>query len=81
MTNEEKIRELKDKIELIRVIAIPREIAAFNFYVQLANKSSREGLKTIFVRLAHEENGHKFKLEQILNEVKEELEDLQGHTA
>lgn len=43
--------------------AIEREIEAYNFYISLAEKSSSESIKKLFMGFAGEEKGHKKKIE------------------
>ncbi len=47
------------------VIAIKKELEAMQMYTQLANSSTDEGQKNIFVELASMERGHKSRLEDI----------------
>ena len=47
------------------VIAIKKELEAMQMYTQLANTSTDEGQKNIFLELASMERGHKSRLEDI----------------
>ena len=47
------------------VIAIKKELEAMQMYTQLANISSDEAQKNVFVELASMERGHKNRLEDI----------------
>jgi rubrerythrin len=47
------------------VIAIKKELEAMQMYTQLANTSTEETQKNIFLELASMERGHKSKLEDI----------------
>ena len=53
------------KIEEILDFAIGREQAAHDFYMDLAKRMDRPGMKEIFVQFANEELGHKAKLQRI----------------
>jgi rubrerythrin len=55
------------KIDEILDYAISREQDAHDFYMALAKRVDRPGMKEIFTQFAGEELGHKSKLEQIKN--------------
>jgi rubrerythrin len=52
-------------VEEILDYAIQREQAAHDFYLDLAKKLARPGMKEIFTQFAGEELGHKAKLQSI----------------
>jgi rubrerythrin len=55
----------KNKIEEILDFAIEREQEAHDFYMDLAKKMDRVGMKEIFTHFAGEELGHKAKLQRV----------------
>jgi rubrerythrin len=54
-----------EKVDEILNFAIKREQAAHDFYLELAGKMERPGMKEIFTQFAGEELGHRKKLESI----------------
>lgn len=73
--SKEKIRELKKKIEAL-VIAIPRELEAYEFYLDLAEKSADDApSKEMFMFLAKQELFHRDHLERIMNDLQIQLEE------
>lgn len=72
--SKEKIRELKKKIEAL-IIAIPRELEAYEFYLGLAEKSDDLPSKEMFTFLAKQELMHRDHLEKILSELQNKLEE------
>ena len=71
------IRELEERLEAL-VIAIPKEIAAHQFYLDLANSSQHEGARKMFVQLADQELGHKHSLEKVVEEIQNEIARLKA---
>ncbi len=69
---DNRIKRLEKQIEAI-VIAIPREEAANEYYLDLAELSDDEGQKEIYMYLAKQELKHKIKLEEILEKLEKEL--------
>jgi len=67
-----KIKDLESKIEAL-VIAIPRELDAYEFYLELQNKYDDPASKEMFGYLARQELQHKENLEDILKGVEEQL--------
>ena len=55
----------KNKVEEILDFAIEREQKAHDFYMDLAKKMDRPGMKEIFAHFAGEELGHKAKLQRV----------------
>jgi rubrerythrin len=51
-----------NKIEEILDFAIAKEDESYDFYIDLANKVERPGMKELFTKFAGEELGHKNKL-------------------
>ncbi len=70
----EKVRALKKKIEAV-IIAIPRELEAYEFYLNLAEKSEDSSSKEMFMFLAKQELMHRDHLERILNDFQNQLEE------
>jgi rubrerythrin len=74
---KELIRELEERLEAL-VIAIPKEIAAHKFYLDLANSSQHEGARKMFLELADQEFGHKQSLEKVVKEIQNEIAELKA---
>jgi len=74
MSDRKLIKDLKAKIEAI-VIAIPRELEAYEYYVDLAGKYEDQASREMFLFLAKQELAHKDALERILNDLQSKLED------
>ena len=72
---EDKKRALEEMIEVL-VVAIPREISAYEFYMSASRKSVNDASRELFVSLAHQEKGHEAALRGIMEELKKELEEL-----
>ena len=72
--SKEKIKELKKKIEAL-IIAIPRELEAYEFYLGLSERSDDAASKEMFIFLAKQELMHRDHLEKILNELQNKLEE------
>jgi len=77
MRHVERIRELEEELEAL-VIAVPKEEAAHQFYLNLANSTKREGARKIFLLLAEQEIDHKKTLETMVQDIQEELDNLQS---
>lgn len=73
MSKKELIKDLKSKIEAL-VIAIPRELEAYEYYVDLAEKYDDQSSREMFLFLAKQELAHKDTLERILSELQSKLE-------
>lgn len=74
---KELIRELEERLEAL-VIAIPKEIAAHEFYIDLAHSTKHEGARKMFLQLADQELGHKHSLEGVVEEIKKEIARLKS---
>ena len=75
MSHSKLIKELEEELEAL-VIAIPKEEAAHQFYLNLANSTSREGARKMFLLLAEQEIGHKNTLEKMMQDIQKELASL-----
>ncbi len=77
---ENDINRIKSIEEMIQVVllAIPREISAYQFYKNAAEKALSESSKSLFKTLALQEKGHEAELRKILNELKSELRELKA---
>lgn len=73
MPDKKLINDLKAKIEAL-VIAIPKEQAAYDFYMDIASKYEDEASKEMFLFLAKQEASHKDLLERILSDLEGKLE-------
>ena len=73
MPDKKLINDLKAKIEAL-VIAIPKELAAYEFYVDHASKYEDQASREMFIFLSKQELAHKDTLERILNDLQAKLE-------
>lgn len=73
MPDKKLINDLKAKIEAL-VIAIPKELAAYEFYVDLASKYEDEASREMFIFLSRQELAHRDALERLLNDLQAKLE-------
>ena len=72
MRDNKLIRELEEEMEAL-VIAVPKEEAAHQFYLNLANATSREGARKMFLFLAEQEINHRNILEKMTQDIQKEL--------
>ncbi len=77
MTDKYRIKDLKAKIEAV-IIAIPRELEAYEYYMEMAERYEDESSKEMFVFLAKQELSHRDVLERILSELERELAEASG---
>lgn len=77
MRQNELIRKLEEELEAL-VIAVPKEEAAHQFYLSLANSTTREGARKMFLRLAEQEIDHKNILEKMVKYIQKELDRLKS---
>ncbi len=77
---DELIRELEERMEAL-IIAIPKEEAAYHFYLDLANATSHEGARKMFLKLAEQELDHRHSLESVTEEIKSEIGKLKTERA
>jgi len=77
---EDRIRELEEMLEAL-VIAVPKEEAAYHFYLNLANSTRQEGTRKMFIKLADQEIDHKSTLEKFAEDVQRELTELKAEKA
>lgn len=77
MADKNLIKDLKTKIEAL-VIAIPRELDAYEYYIDLAEKYEDQTSKEMFMFLAKQELYHRDMLERMLNELQQKLEEAIG---
>lgn len=73
----EKIRELEERLEAL-VIAVPKEEAAYHFYMDLAQATQNEWTRKMFLKLADEELDHKHHLEDLIKGINKELAKLKA---
>lgn len=71
----QQIAELEERMEAL-IIAIPKEEAAYHFYLDLANTTAHEGTRKMFLQLAEQELDHKSNLERFVREIQAELAKL-----
>lgn len=77
---DDRIRELEEMLEAL-VIAVPKEEAAYHFYLNLANSTKQEGTRRMFIKLADQEIDHKSTLEKFAEDVQRELTELKAEKA
>jgi len=77
MGHNESLRELEEELEAL-VIAIPKEEAAYQFYLNLANSTIRKGARKMFLLLAEQEIAHKNTLEKMVLDIQRELNSLKS---
>jgi rubrerythrin len=75
-----QIRELEERLEAL-IIAVPKEEAAYHFYLDLANTTTHEGTRKMFLKLADQELDHKRNLEMFVDEIHRELKKLRAEKA
>jgi rubrerythrin len=73
MADKKMIRDLKAKIEAL-IIAIPRELEAYEYYMELVDEYEDPSSKDMFTFLAKQELAHRDALERLLNELEAKLE-------
>jgi rubrerythrin len=76
----QQIAELEERMEAL-IIAIPKEEAAYHFYLDLANNTTHEGTRKMFLHLADQELDHKGNLERFVQEIESELARLKAEQA
>ena len=76
----QQIAELEERMEAL-IIAIPKEEAAYHFYLDLANTTAHEGTRKMFLHLADQELDHKGNLERFVQEIESELARLKAEQA
>lgn len=74
MSKQER-KDLERKIEAL-IIAIPREAASYDFYMQLASEYADQASKEMFTLLAEQEKKHQDALESILADLEGKLAKL-----
>lgn len=77
MPERHRIKDLKAKIEAL-IIAIPRELEAYEYYMDMAERYEDEASREMFVFLAKQELSHRDVLERILSDLQRELVELTG---
>lgn len=73
MPDKKLINDLKAKIEAL-VIAIPKELAAYEFYMDLSTKYEDDASREMFIFLSKQELAHRDALERILGDLQARLE-------
>jgi rubrerythrin len=74
---KEQIKELEERLEAL-IIAVPKEEAAYHFYLDLAHASQHEGTRKMFLKLADQELEHKHSLAGFIEEIQQELTQLKA---
>jgi len=74
MSDKKKmIKDLKAKIEAL-IIAIPRELDAYEFYMELVDQYEDQASTDMFTFLAKQELSHRDALERLLKDLETKLE-------
>jgi len=60
------------------IIAVPKEEAAYHFYLDLAHATKHEGTRKMFLQLADQELQHKSSLAKFVEEIQQELTRLKA---
>jgi rubrerythrin len=76
----QQITELEERLEAL-IIAIPKEEAAYHFYLDLAKSTQHEGTRKMFLKLADQELDHKQNLEIFVGEIQKELKKFTSEKA
>jgi len=74
MGDKKKIKDLRRKIEAL-VMAIPRELESYDFYMEAASGYEEAISRDMFVFLAKQELAHKESLETLLFDLQAQLEE------
>lgn len=74
MSHKER-RDLENKIEAL-CIAIPRESAAYDYYMELADQYKDVTSRDMFLFLARQEKMHRERLEGLMAELEEKLAEM-----
>lgn len=74
MSRKER-RDMENKIEAL-CIAIPRESAAYDYYMELADQYEDATSKEMFLFLAKQEKMHRKRLESLMAELEEKLAEM-----
>ena len=75
MEDKARIHALEEMIQVV-LLAIPREISAYEFYQSAARKSATDESRELFTTLALQEKGHEAELKKILQNLKDELQGI-----
>ncbi|TYB33951.1 MAG: rubrerythrin [Flexistipes sinusarabici] len=75
MDRKQKKKSLEEMIEVV-LFRIPKEIEAMRFYKSAAEKATDDAAKELFEHLAAQEKGHEAELRRILNDLKNQLNEL-----
>jgi len=75
--SSKEIKDIERKIEAL-VIAIPRELEAYEYYMELHVQYTDPASKEMFLFLAKQEKSHQEQLERLLGTLETELAELQN---
>lgn len=75
---EETATSIRSYEEMIQVVllAIPKETAAYEFYLNAAKRATSDEACELFESLARQEKGHEASLRKILERLKMELREI-----
>jgi len=74
MPDKKLVKDLKAKIEAV-ILAIPKEVEAYEFYMDLADNYENEASSEMFRFLAKQEMAHKDMLERLLGDLESQLQE------
>lgn len=75
LSKKEMIIALEEMIQVV-LIRIPKEVEAMRFYQSAAEKAVTNASKELFLNLARQEKGHEAELRRILEDLKQQLDEL-----
>lgn len=75
LSKKEMITAIQEMIQVV-LIRIPKEIEAMRFYQAAAEKAVNNASRELFLNLAKQEKGHEAELRRILEDLKQQLDEL-----
>lgn len=77
LSKKEMMTALEEMIQVV-LIRIPKEVEAMRFYQSAAEKAVTSASRELFLNLAKQEKGHEAELRRILEDLKQQLNELKG---
>lgn len=75
LSKKEMITAIQEMIQVV-LIRIPKEVEAMRFYQAAAEKAVTNASRELFLNLAKQEKGHEAELRRILEDLKQQLNEL-----
>lgn len=75
LSKKEMITVIQEMIQVV-LIRIPKEVEAMRFYQAAAEKAVNDASRELFLNLAKQEKGHEAELRRILEDLKQQLNEL-----